>query len=192
MAAPKRDRAVRAVARIKAEGRVPTTDEVMAEANVGRSLANEVIGSLRDAERAGVLVTPEFEMTASAAKKLEMRSQQQEREFEARVNVKAQALHDKWRDEHMIPQIFEKIAAVEQMLTWPRFGVMTKNEYNKIVKCLHPDSIHGRTEVELAEAFRIFTSYKPKMVADEQERVKVLNGLPRTFEEMMAGKRRRA
>jgi hypothetical protein len=78
------------------------------------------------------------------------------------------------------------------MLTWPRNGVMTKSEYNTILRCLHPDGLKSRTEQQLSEAFRIFTHYKLKMVADDDERQKFMSGLPRTREELLARKKPRA
>ena len=44
----------------------------------------------------------------------------------------------------------------------------------------------------MAEAFRIFTHYKLKMVADEDERQKLMSGFPRTREELLARKKPRA
>ena len=56
--------------------------------------------------------------------------------------------------------------------------------------CAHPDGLKSRTEEQLAEAFRILTKYKPKMVAlDEDGRRQLYGDMPRTREELLRRKR---
>ena len=133
---------------------------------------------------------PDFGLSATAQQKLEVaiaaHKKRLEREFEDRVRQEAM----KWIDEVRIPLYEKKLAEIERMLSWPRNAVMTAPEYRKVMICLHPDSLHSRTEEQLAEAFRIFTHYKPKMVLlNDEERQRTLSDLPRTREEMLARKR---
>jgi hypothetical protein len=66
---------------------------------------------------------------------------------------------------------------------------MTKAEYNTIMRCLHPDSLRSRTEEQLAEAFRLFTAYRLKLVPpDAEEREKLMAGFPRTPEDWEAAR----
>jgi hypothetical protein len=76
------------------------------------------------------------------------------------------------------------------MLTaWP-YSIMRKDEYQTIMRCLHPDTSHSRTPEQLGEAFRLFTYYKLKMINDEEERTtarrELRSGMPQTLQEMDA------
>jgi hypothetical protein len=70
---------------------------------------------------------------------------------------------------------------------------MRKAEYNTIMRCLHPDTAHSRTSEERAEAFRLFTHYKLKMINDEEERIdakrELRSNMPKTLQEMLARKK---
>jgi hypothetical protein len=87
----------------------------------------------------------------------------------------------------------KRLDDIERMLkSWP-YSVMRKTEYNTIMRCLHPDTAHSRTSEERAEAFRMFTHYKMKMINDEEERItarrELRSGMPKTLAEMDARKK---
>jgi hypothetical protein len=168
-------------------------DEALARAEAGERITHRAAQKIkqrhkakRDARAAPAEALPPLSPTAQ--QKLDAYKRQLERDFEYRVRMEAM----KWVNEVRIPIYEQKLAAIEQMLSWPRNAVMYKEEYNKILMCLHPDSLNSRTSDQLAEAFRIFTHYKPKMVAtDEEERRRILSSdLPRTREELLARRRK--
>jgi hypothetical protein len=158
-----------------------TRQAVAREAGVSNTIADKVIAARRAASAQPL---PELSMTAQ--QKLEAWQKKLEAEFEYRVRQASM----QWLDEVRIPIYEKKLADIERMFEWPRNAVMTKPEYRAIMRCLHPDSLNSRTEEQLAEAFRLFTHYKPKLIRlDEDERREVLSGLPRTREELLARKK---
>ncbi len=183
----KRQRAFAVYDRRREAGEKLTRDAIAEEAGVSGTIAQYVIGS-REAEPASPL--PELSM--SAQQKLEAWQHKLEVDFEYRVQKGIR----KWRDNMGISSLEKKIEELKKMLSWPQYAVMKKVEYNKIVKCLHPDSINNRTPDELAEAFHIFTRYKLKLINDKGEREeelrKLKGGLPRTVQEMFARKKKKS
>ena len=155
---------------------------------LGTFIAEAVLNAVEPPEvsayRDQRLAEIESELPKSAKAKLATFQKKLEQEFEYRVQ---REVH-KRLTELGIPAFHKRLDAVEQMLTWPRNTVMTREEYITILKCLHPDALHSRTDTQLAEAFRIFTHYKLKMAPEAADRREVFNGMPRTVEEMMARK----
>jgi hypothetical protein len=135
--------------------------------------------------------TADAQLSATAKQKLDAaiaaHKRRLDREFEGRVRAESM----KWINEVRIPSYEKKIGDLIRMLSSPRNAVMTSAEYKKVVMCLHPDGLSSRTEEQLAEALRIFIHYKPKMVADEEEKRRALSNLPRTVEELLARKKPR-
>ena len=125
-------------------------------------------------------------LSPTAQQKLEAWQKKLEADFDYRVRMAA----IKQVEELRIPALEDKIKKLTGMLSWPQFSVMWKAEYNKIVKCLHPDHINSRTVEELAEAFDIFTHYKLKFVNDDEDRRNTLRQLhstmPKSLAEMLA------
>lgn len=72
-----------------------------------------------------------------------------ERQFEKRVSVESQIRAQAWLAEHQLPLMHKRLAKVERLIL-RRDGVMSKKEYQTILKALHPD--RGGN----AEAFQIF------------------------------------
>jgi hypothetical protein len=139
-----------------------------------------------------LLEKTEFVLSDTAQKKLDAAIRAHQRKLELEFDARVQAACQKWADDMRLPMYEKRLDEIAKMLTWPRNAVMTKSEYNTILRCLHPDGLNSRTEQQLAEAFRLFTHYKLKMVADEEERKKVLSDFPRTREELLARKKPRA
>jgi hypothetical protein len=68
-------------------------------------------------------------------------------------------------------------------------GCITKVQFNKIVKCLHPDRMGNVSVDELGEAFRIFTALKDVLVKLGTDDA-LLATLPQTAADLMARRRR--
>ena len=140
--------------------------------------------------QAGADPPPDRGLSATAQQKMAAaiaaRKRRLEREFEHRVNQAAM----QWVEEIRIPIYEKKLKEIERMLNRPGNAVMTTAEYKKLLMCVHPDGLKSRTEEQLAEAFRILTKYKPKMVAlDDEGRRQLMGGMPRTREELLRRKR---
>ena len=107
----------------------------------------------------------------------------------------ASAQHRKWKEETGIAYYEKRLDNLEGMLTAWRYSVMRKAEYNTIMRCLHPDTAHSRTSEERAEAFRLFTHYKLKMINDDEERIaarrELYSNMPKTLADMLASKKTR-
>lgn len=131
-------------------------------------------------------------LSGTAQQKLEAAMRAHRRKLELEFEGRVQAECKKRAEELSLPGYFKRMDEIKQMLSWPRNSVMTKSDYNTILRCLHPDGLNSRTEQQLAEAFRIFTHYKLKMVADDDERQKLMSGFPHTREELLARKKSRA
>jgi transposase len=172
-------RALAEIDRRKAAGESISAGEIFKATGISAPVIRKAI-AIREVEAAVTLP----ELSATAQQKLDVYRKRLEAEFDQRVR-EASA---KWLEEVRLPIYEKQIEELKEMLSWPRNAVMTKSEYNTIIRCLHPDGLRSRTEAQLAEAFRIFTRYKPKMVADEETRRSTLADFPRTREELLARK----
>lgn len=107
-------------------------------------------------------------------------------QFDAAV---AKACRD-WSDTNGLTMFNKRLDAIENTFMYPRNAVMTKLEYNVIMRCLHPDTGNSRSDDERGEAFRLFTKYKLKMVNDPEEREaarrELRSQMPKTLAEMLA------
>lgn len=176
-------RADAAYDQLQAAGEDVTRQGLSDAAGVSNTIADKVL-AVRRATDAQARPLPELSM--SAQQKLEAWQRKLEADFDYRVRLESH----KWLTEARIPNYEKQIADLKRMLEYPRYAVMFKEEYNIILKCLHPDGGNNRTPEQLSEAFRIFTKYKAKMASDAEVRANVLKTLP-TREEMLARKKMR-
>lgn len=112
------------------------------------------------------------------------------------IDERAKQKSQEWLEDIKLPAYEKEMRDLERMLNNPRNFIMTKEEYNILLMCVHPDGIKSRTEEQLTQAFRTLTKYKLKMVDDaEERRLKIIRlqsaPLPKTVEEMLARKRKR-
>jgi len=176
--------------RLKAAGEEPTYKTIQEEAGVSATPVRRAF-AIRDAETTAA-AEAEIALSGTAQQKLEAAIRAHKRKLDLEFDARLQAECQKWADDMRLPMYEKRLEEMARMLKWPSNAVMTKSEYNTILRCLHPDGLKSRTEQQLAEAFRIFTHYKLKMIADEDERQKFMSGLPRTREELLARKKPRA
>jgi len=208
---PKRQQAFDAYDKLKAAGETPTYDTVAAEAGGISTTAVRVVFAVREAEaereaaEAAVAADGNFGLDVdtriaaySAAlppnlrKKFDASIGAYKRELTRGFDEACRREYQKWKDESGITFWLKRLDELERMLTWPRNSVMLKAEYNTILRCLHPDTGAHRTAAERAEAFRLFTHYKLKMIDDEEEREnarrELRSNMPKTLAEMIARK----
>jgi hypothetical protein len=72
-----------------------------------------------------------------------------------------------------------------------RKGVMDKATFNKIRRCLHPDSRHSVSDKVLADAFDAFMALEKRLL-DEKDSPTTLSTLPQTDAEWEQAKRNAA
>ena len=105
-------------------------------------------------------------------------------EFEQRVRAECQT-----RIEDTILPHFDRTEATYQDLIKARKGLMDKATFNKIRRCLHPDSRQSVTDEKLHEAFRLFSQLEKRLL-DEKDSPTSTMQMPRTYAELMALKQK--
>jgi hypothetical protein len=70
---------------------------------------------------------------------------------------------------------------------------MSRADYRKILRCVHPDTGAHVSDANRNEAFRLFTQLEARLVDDaEQADLKRVSTLPKTVEEMLARRKTKA
>lgn len=210
-----RARALAAYDRRKAAGEELTWDAVRLEAGTGHTAVRAAF-TIRELEEQIAAKAPPprpvepgrskavEELDAARVAQLASMTTAQRKQFDARVAEYRQQLADtmaaqlsagiaRWEEETGIALYMKRLEKLETMFTTPRNAIMHKTEYNTILRCLHPDTGHSRTDEERGEAFRTFAHYKLKMVNDEEERERarreLRSSMPKTLAEMLARKK---
>lgn len=217
-----RERAFAVYDRRKAAGEPLTWEAVRTEAGTGHTVVRVVFTTREAEEKIRAEIQQEAppapdpakaerarliaEMDADRLTQLATMTPAQRKQFDARSAAYRQELADtmaaqlsagiaKWEEENGIALYMKRLEKLETMFTSPPNAIMHKAEYNIILRCLHPDTGHSRTDQELAEAFRLLTHYKLKMVNDAEERERARRELrstmPKTLAEMLARKKTR-
>lgn len=107
-----------------------------------------------------------------------------ELEFDTRV---AKAAYD-YLGETLLKHLKDKEADASRVLK-SRKGVMTREEYRKIMSCLHPDAVTDEAKKpRYEEAFRIFQPLE-LVLCSEKEMPTKPSDLPRTVEELLKRKK---
>jgi orotate phosphoribosyltransferase-like protein len=152
---------------------------------VGRLLQDEDIR--REAKTVADIDPASLSMTAQ--EKLEAAIRQHKRkldfEFEARVLAECKSR----MDAISLPHYAKELAELERSIS-SRKGIMDRATYRKILSCLHPDRVSDPLlKKRFEEAFRLFTELE-KRVLDEKQSPTTFRKMPRTYEELMAMKRK--
>jgi alkylated DNA nucleotide flippase Atl1 len=160
----------------------------IAEAIGSSGMPAQVAIKLRQ-EQEELVRQEEVVLSASMQEKFDARVRAFKKTFDHEVETKVIGQIKQRLDEWYIPEYMKLLREVKQMLTWKR-GVMTRKEYNKVIRCLHPDTGGHASDEARGEAFRLFTIHEARLVDDAEEaRLKRVVGLPNTVEEMVARKR---
>lgn len=168
--AEKTNAAGKAIDQILARGEKPDRGNVSRESHTGELTARLALAEHLGAQKMKAeLIEEEVVKAAEAAlpktskekldRVLRYRDMHREAEFEARV----QAVGAKQFDELVRPH-FEAKEKIYNDIIAAYQGVFTKEEFNKILKCLHPDRRNAVTDAELAEAFQLFKATEDKLV----------------------------
>jgi hypothetical protein len=127
-------------------------------------------------------------LSISSQQKLEAAIRQHKRKLELEFEARAQQRLQDALNDTVLPA-YNETYAIYRDLCDTRKGLMTKATYNKIASCLHPDSRNSVTDEKLHDVFHIWRSLEIRLL-DETQRPTPTFAMPRTYEELMAAKRR--
>jgi hypothetical protein len=105
-------------------------------------------------------------------------------EFEMRVRAECQ----RRIEETILPHYNETEATYRDLIT-ARAGIMSKVTYNRIRRCLHPDSRKSVSDEKLNEAFQLFSQLEKRLLAEKDSPTSSMH-MPRTYEELMTLKQK--
>jgi hypothetical protein len=105
-------------------------------------------------------------------------------EFEMRVRAECQR-----RIEETILPYYNETEATYRDLIKARDGIMSKVTYNRIRRCLHPDSRKSVSDEKLNDAFQLFSQLEKRLVAEKDSPTASMT-MPRTYEELMTLKQK--
>jgi len=187
---PELEKALHAYDRRKLAGQELTYEAIMQEAGVSSTPVRRAI-AMREAEEkvskeavAGLSMSAQQKLDAAirnAVKRLEL-------EFETRVIEETKKRIEEWH----LPNYMALLRKVEDMLKFKR-GLMSRADYRKILRCVHPDTGAHVSDANRNEAFRLFTQLEARLVDDaEQADLKRVSTLPKTVEEMLARRKTKA
>ena len=127
-------------------------------------------------------------LSASAQAKLEIVIRQLTRKHEAEFEQRVSEACQRGIEQTVLPH-YNDTYAIYQDLIKARGGIMSKATFNKIRRCLHPDSRNSVSDEMLREAWNLF-SLLEKRLLDEKESPTPTIKMPSTYDEMMAMKRK--
>jgi hypothetical protein len=180
--AKKENKAAEVYDRLVAEGREFTIPDLAQEAGVSYGTAQRAFFK-RETE--GKVIPPLDPETATPSVRARMEAWQraERKRMRAEIELEVRELFEREFQERSA-YVFERAAWAEKTLA--RYdGLMPKQDYQTIVKCLHPDTT---ADAGLrAEAFRLFTKHKDILIKPELK----ASGppLPGTLSELLARRR---
>ena len=157
-----------------------TQAEIAAKTGVGKRQVRHLV------ERHNIKLSAEAQIDPSslsltAQEKLEAAIRQHkhrlDQDFFKRVNERVdQRINEYWLPEH------KKLITDAKQWAERRKGIMNKATFDKIRRCLHPDSRNTATERRLAEAFDAFMALENKLL-DEKDSPTTVASLPDNIQE---------
>jgi len=166
-----------------------TFKEAEAETGVSNIVARTAVAHEQGRRRAQAdpPIDPDT-LSFSARQKFDAAIRQHKRklelEFEPRVQQRLQDL----LGDTVLPA-YNKSYVEYQEVTKTRKGLMDKATFNKIRRCLHPDSRQSVSDDRLHDAFQLFSKMELLLLDESQYPTATFN-MPRTYEELMALKRK--
>ena len=186
----KLEKALHAYDRRKQAGEELTYEAIQQEAGVSSTPVRRAI-AMREAE-AKASTDATVSLSASAKEKLQAAIRREmkrlELETETRVIEETKRRIEEWH----LPNYMKLLRTVEDMLKFKR-GLMSRADYRKILRCVHPDTGAHVSDANRNEAFRLFTQLEARLVDDaEQADLKRVSTLPKTVEELLARRKTKA
>ncbi len=155
------------------------TKEIASQLGVGARRANFVIDAVKIRQNAEAKIDPST-LSLSAQQKLATAIKQHQQQLNAEYYKRIEEEIRKRLEETVLPHYREKQAEAEKVIK-ARKGVMDKATFNRIRRCLHPDSRQSVSDKILAEAFDAFMALE-KILLDEKDAPPDFEQLPATYE----------
>jgi hypothetical protein len=186
----KLEAALHAYDRRKQAGEELTYEAIQKEAGVSSTPVRRAIAIREAEEKASTDAVAGLSMSAKEKLQAAIRSEVKRLELEAETRAINEA--QKRIEEWFLPDYMKLLRKVEHMLEYKR-GLMSRADYRKILRCVHPDTGAHVSDANRNEAFRLFTQLEAKLVDDaEQADLKRVSTLPKTVEELLARRRKKA
>src|SRR5262245_7419640 len=186
---PALERALHAYDRRKVAGEPITREAIVKEAGVSDAKAQEAI-TMRQAEERMADEKAKLSKSKQAQYEAAVRAEQKrlQLEFETRVNAEVQKI----LDEMILPARHQSYEKLMNEIRY-RKGVLKYEEYRKLQRCLHPDSIaylnpNQETIDAFNEAFRILKYYELALCNEKERPVDPGRAPPKTVAEWRARK----
>jgi len=186
------ERALHAYDRRKLAGEPITRTLICEEANVSRIIAMEAIVRRETEERVRAEYAPQSkpELSKTMQEKFDAMVRAEKKRFQLELETAVQAEVQKRMDEMIFPAWNRKYEELFNTIKH-RKGVLTADEYRKLVKCLHPDGLHHlnpspKLVADFNEAFRIIRHYELALCNEKEKPVDMFQRPPATFAEAKA------
>jgi DNA-binding transcriptional MerR regulator len=121
------------------------------------------------------------ELSLTAQQKLDTAIRQHKRQLDMQFEQQVRARVVQRIEESQLPHFREEWKEIRRLLEYQR-GRISRNEYMKIMRCLHPDSRHNASERALSEAFQAFKRLEVVLVNREERTIDDPN-IPGSFAE---------
>jgi hypothetical protein len=129
------------------------------------------------------------QLSMTAQEKLGTAIRQHKRKLDMEFEVRVLDECKRRLNEMSLPQYAKELAELERSIS-NRKGIMDRATFRKIRACLHPDRVQDEgLKKSFAEAFRLFSELE-KRVLDEKQSPTEFRKMPRTYEELMAMRRK--
>ena len=160
-----------------------TAKEIAAEIGLGHRAVDQAIEHIKIKREAVEEAEPEIDaklLSMSEQQKLAAAIKQHQHKLSAEYYKRIEEEIRKRLEETVLPHYREKQAEAEKIVK-ARKGVMDKATFNRIRRCLHPDSRQSVTDKILGEAFDAFMALE-KVLLDEKDSPTEFAQLPSTYE----------
>jgi hypothetical protein len=186
----KLEKALHAYDRRKQAGEELTYEAIQQEAGVSSTPVRRAIAMREAEEKASTDAAAGLSMSAKEKLQAAIRGEIKRLELEAETRAINEA--QKRIEEWFLPDYMKLLRKVEKMLEYKR-GLMSRADYRKILRCVHPDTGAHVSDANRNEAFRLFTQLEARLVDDaEQADLKRVSTLPKTVEELLARRKTKA
>jgi predicted transcriptional regulator len=156
-----------------------STAEISAEIGLGPRAVSQALEHVAIKREAEAQIDPAT-LSLSAQQKLATAIKQHQHKLSAGYHAHIQEEIRKRLEETILPHYREKQAEAEKVIK-ARKGVMDKATFNRIRRCLHPDSRQSVSDKILGEAFDAFMGLE-KVLLDEKNSPTEFTQLPSTYE----------
>jgi hypothetical protein len=176
----------------KTETIIALRDQGMSSTDIAREVGVEAraarhVIEREQAKREAVAQIDPTTLSLSAQEKLGAAIRQHKRELDLEFEQRVQQEIRKRLNEMVLPSLNKKSADAERIIK-SRKGVMTRNEYKKILGCLHPDRVQDSDlKKRYEDAFNLFTKLE-LVLLDETQSPTYADKMPTNYADLMARK----